>query len=88
MSSSPPQHGERGETTKTARSNSRSRVRSSGENSGRTQRIPIRQSDVEHLKDMRPVLLDWLRSKDAFFSPIETATGLDREQVNNILNYF
>jgi len=45
------------------------------------QRIQTRPSDVQQLKDLRPVLLAWLRSKDAFFSPLEAATGLDREQV-------
>ena len=45
------------------------------------QRIQTRPSDVQQLRDLRPVLLAWLKSKDAFFSPLEAATGLDREQV-------
>uniref|UniRef100_A0A915M9Q2 Acetylcholinesterase n=1 Tax=Meloidogyne javanica TaxID=6303 RepID=A0A915M9Q2_MELJA len=81
MSTSPNAHGGRGDQTATARSNSRSRMRHGAGERMSKQRIQTRPSDVQQLKDLRPVLLAWLRSKDAFFSPLEAATGLDREQM-------
>nr|CAD2149237.1 unnamed protein product [Meloidogyne enterolobii] len=81
MSTSPNAHGGRGDQTATARSNSRSRMRHGAGERMSKQRIQTRPSDVQQLRDLRPVLLAWLRSKDAFFSPLEAATGLDREQM-------
>uniref|UniRef100_A0A915LPZ1 Uncharacterized protein n=1 Tax=Meloidogyne javanica TaxID=6303 RepID=A0A915LPZ1_MELJA len=80
MSTSPNAHGGRGDQTATARSNSRSRMRHGAGERMSKQRIQTRPSDVQQLRDLRPVLLAWLKSKDAFFSPLEAATGLDREQ--------
>uniref|UniRef100_A0A1I8C0X8 Receptor expression-enhancing protein n=1 Tax=Meloidogyne hapla TaxID=6305 RepID=A0A1I8C0X8_MELHA len=85
MSAASPQvKTRRGRSTATARSASRSPTRSrrpATNEKAKVRRIHSRPSEIQQLRDLRPVLLECLHSKDAFFIPFESVTGLDREQI-------
>jgi hypothetical protein len=73
-------------STTTARSISRSRLRTYANE--KVRRVQSHPSEIQHLSDLRPVLLECLREKDLFFNPLESVTGLDREQVKIIIFRF
>uniref|UniRef100_A0A915NI85 Receptor expression-enhancing protein n=2 Tax=Meloidogyne TaxID=189290 RepID=A0A915NI85_9BILA len=78
---SPQVRARRGRSTTTARSSSRSRLRPAANEKAKVRRIRSRPCEIQGFRDLRPVLLESLHSKDAFFIPLESVTGLDREQI-------